>query len=159
MDLGDFSSLLLLSALPPSITSLCILLLISLQLGPSRLRTDDVLTLQFRVALVFSALGILLVLGTMFGIDLAGSLSGKGSAVTPVAILLAFVGVACVQRSFVIVGWLLLVLVSFEMRLTGAENIWRYLIDPFALCYAVAFVIWHRQRLTELRLEKTTLQR
>ena len=120
MDLGDFSSLLLQSVLSPSITSFCIVLLVGMRLIFSSMRTERVLDLQFRVALVFSALGILLVLGTMFGIDLAGSLSGKGSAVTPVAILLAFVGVACVQRSFVIVGWLLLVLVSFEMRLTGA---------------------------------------
>ena len=110
MDLGDFSSLLLQSVLSPSITSVCILLLIALQLGFSRLRTDHVLALQFRVALVFTALGILVALGMVLGIDLAGSLSGTGSAETAVAILLAFTGVACLQRSYVVACWLVLVL-------------------------------------------------
>ena len=159
MDLGDFSSLLLQSVLSPSITSVCILLLIALQLGFSRLRTDHVLALQFRVALVFTALGILVALGTVLGIDLAGSLSGTGPAETPVAILVAFTGVACLQRSYVVAGWLVLVLVSFEMQLIGAVNFWHYVIDPIALCCAFGFVIWQRQRLTELKVEGTTVQR
>ena len=159
MDLGDFSSLLLQSVPSPSITSVCILLLIALQLGFSRLRTDHVLALQFRVALVFTALGILVVLGTVLGIDLAGSLNGMGQAETPVAILLAFTGVACLQRSYVVAGWLVLVLVSFEMQLIGAVNFWHYVIDPITLCCAFGFVIWQRQRLTELKVEGTTVQR
>ena len=159
MDLVDFSSLLLQSAMFPSITSFCIVVMVTMQLVSSRLRANHVLDLQFRVAVAYSSLGMLVALGAFLGIDLAGSLSGSDNAVTPFALVLAFVGVACLQRRYVVASWLLLVLVSFEMRLTGVENFWFYLIDPIALCCAIAFLFLQRKRFSKLRIEKTILQR
>ena len=90
MDLVPFSSLLLQSISSPSITSFSILLLFTLQLVFPRLRASDVLDTQFWVALIYSGLGIFAVFFIILDIDLAGSLSGSGLAVTPVVILLAF---------------------------------------------------------------------
>ena len=59
MDLVDFSNLLLRSVMSPSITSFCILVLFVLQLAFSRFRDESHLNTQFRVALIFSIVGLL----------------------------------------------------------------------------------------------------
>ena len=94
MDLVDFSNLLLRSVMSPSITSFCILVLFVLQLAFSRFRDESHLNTQFRVALIFSIVGLLVALGALLNIDMVGSLSGLGAAVTSVVLLMAFVGVS-----------------------------------------------------------------
>lgn len=159
MDLVDFSNLLLRSVMSPSITSFCILVLFVLQLAFSRFRDESHLNTQFRVALIFSIVGLLVALGALLNIDMVGSLSGLGAAVTPVVLLMAFVGVAFVHGSYIVAGWLLLVLVSFEIQLTGAKNFWLYLFDPIAVFCAVAFLLLQRRRFSDFKLEEIMLQR
>ena len=159
MDLVDFSILLLRSVMSPSITSFCILMLFVLQLVSSRFRDESHVDTQFRVALIFSLAGLFVALGTLLDIDMAGSVSGSGAAVTPVVILMAFVGVACVHGSYIVAGWLLLVLVSFELQLAGTKNFWLYLFDPIAFFCAAALLLLQRRRFSGFKLKEIMLQR
>ena len=107
--------------------------------------------LQARVALCYFTVGALVTLGALSGIDLAGSLAGTGAAVTPVAILFSVAAVALFQRCYLVAAWLLLVLLGFQLQLTGAENFWLYFVDPVALCGAGVFALWQRRSLKGLR--------
>ena len=158
MGLDEFVSLLEQSILSPAVTTYFFLALALLQFVNTRWRTDALRLLQARVALCYFIVGALVTLGALSGIDLAGSLDGTGAAVTPVAILFSVVAVALFQRCYLVAAWLLLVLLGFQLQLTGAENFWLYFVDPVALCGAGAFALWQRRWLKGLTLEPGTLQ-
>lgn len=148
---------LLNAALSLSVTTWCILLLSVVQVFVKQARSDQSLGILYRAALPFLFCAVLLY-STSLAMPSLNFYQSGAPPVTLTAVVLTLAAIALWHRYYAVSVWLMLAWVCYEFSLLASDNLWDYLVDPFATAYAAAIVIWQRHRFHQLRPDDRVIQ-